>query len=73
LCFRYRAKSRKAIARNSSGANKSQDTGNKEEQAGEFLSNDKVFVQADELLYSATTPTVTPSPFESSVLREGTL
>jgi hypothetical protein len=71
FCFRYRAKNRKVIARNSSGMNKSQETGNKEEQTGEFLSNDKVFIQTDDLLYSTTTPTITPSPFESSVLREG--
>ncbi|PNF24679.1 hypothetical protein B7P43_G17554 [Cryptotermes secundus] len=70
---KYRAKNRKAVARNSSGVNKSQETGNKEGQTGEFLSNDKVFVQTDDLLYSTTTPTITPSPFDSSVLREGYL
>jgi hypothetical protein len=73
FCFRYRAKNRKAVTRNSSGVNKSQEMGNKEGQTGEFLSNDKVFVQTDDLLYSTTTPTITSSQFDSSVLREGML
>jgi hypothetical protein len=47
--------------------------GNKEGQSGDFHNSDKVFVQTDDLLYSTTTPTITPSAFENSVLREGML
>jgi hypothetical protein len=71
FCFRYRAKNKKANARNSTGLNKSQEMGNKEGQCGEFHNNDKIFVQTDDMLYSTTTPTITPSTFESSALKEG--
>jgi len=52
---------------------KNQDVGTKEGQSGDFHNSDKVFVQTDDLLYSTTTPTITPSAFENSVLREGML
>jgi hypothetical protein len=71
--FRYRAKNRKATTRNSSGVSKNQEMGNKEGQSGDFHNSDKVFVQADDLLYSTTTATITPSAFENNVLREGGL
>ncbi|KDR20501.1 roquin-1 [Zootermopsis nevadensis] len=70
---KYRAKNKKANTRNSTGVNKSQEMGNKEGQCGEFHNNDKVFVQTDDMLYSTTTPTITPSAFENSVLKEGYL
>jgi hypothetical protein len=71
VCFRYRAKNKKVNARNCTGVNKNQEMGNKEGQCGEFHNNDKVFVQTDDLLYSTTTPTITASTFENSVLKEG--
>ncbi|PSN35868.1 hypothetical protein C0J52_11651 [Blattella germanica] len=68
---KYRAKNRKAISRNNTGINKSQELGNKDGQSGEFHNTDKVYVQADDMLYSTTTPTITPAPYDNSVLREG--
>ncbi|XP_069705401.1 roquin-1 [Periplaneta americana] len=70
---KYRAKNRKAVVRSNTGLNKNQEMGNKEGQSSEFHNSDKVFVQTDDLLYSTTTPTITPAPFENSVLREGYL
>ncbi|XP_067001149.1 roquin-1 [Anabrus simplex] len=68
---KYRAKNRKAIVRSSTGITKGSEVGHKDNQSSEFHNNDKVFVQTDDLLYSTTTPTITPAPFDNSVLREG--
>lgn len=66
---KYRARNRKAGVRTVCGFSKCLDSGALE-NASEFHSGDKVFVQTDDLLYSSTTPTITPAPFESNVLRE---
>ncbi|GLH07352.1 Uncharacterized protein GBIM_12824, partial [Gryllus bimaculatus] len=66
---KYRARNRKCVVRPASGFGKVADSN--VENTPEFHNADKVFVQTDDLLYSATTPTITPAPFENSVLREG--
>ncbi|XP_063240997.1 roquin-1 isoform X2 [Bacillus rossius redtenbacheri] len=70
---KYRAKSRKAVLRNANSSGKVNDVAvlQNDVQSSALLTNDKVFVQTDDMLYSTTTPTITPAPFDGSTLREG--
>lgn len=67
---RYRAKNRKAIVRCSVGVGKGSDLVLKEGQPTDFHA-EKVYGPADDLLYSTSSATITPTPYETSVLREG--
>lgn len=67
---KYRAKNRKAIVRCSVGVGKGSDLVLKEGQPTDFHA-EKVYGPADDLLYSTSSATITPTPYETSVLREG--
>lgn len=68
---KYRAKNRKAVVRSNPTQSKGSDTNQKDNQSNDFHTNDKVFLQPDDLLYSNTNASITSAPFENSVLREG--